>query len=271
MKSEKSLWSSISLLIGAVIIILSLVRGAWQVGLLLIVFTLWGGWVVKFLLMPYINQAKRRKMRKAQRVQRFSEVLLQTEDMHAPTVQKDIATETLMRHVNHRITAYLHAIYPNATWSWEEKSPEQVVMAGGIARIKVYGADDFTHADVMLDKSGNIRCSMVKAVAITELAANNSGADPIPPNKQPIDPQIWFETSGRTVLEEVMADLNSRGHSSLLLKENGDIVIEQGKKDVITEKLSGFPAKVYWPRLLQVLKGEGLVAKTLPKGIQVSW
>lgn len=271
MKTEKALWSSISLLIGAVIIILSLLRGAWQVGFLLAAFALWGGWVVKVLLMPYINQAKRRRIRKAQRERRFSEVLLQTETENTLATQMNTATETMMRHVNHRITAYLHAIYPNATWSWEEKSPEQVVMTGGIARIKVYGADDFTHADVMLDKNGNIRCSMVKAVAIAELAANNSGADPVPPNKQPIDPQIWFETSGRTVLEDVMADLNSRGYSSLLLKENGDIVIEQDKKDVTAEKLSGFPAKVYWPRLIKVLQGEGLGAKTLAKGIQVSW
>ncbi len=271
MKTEKSLWSSISLLIGAIIVILSLFRGAWQVGLLLTVFALWGGWVVKFLLMPYIYQAKRRMIRKAQRQQRFSEALLQTEDVHSPTPQRDLATETMMRHVNHRITAYIHSLYPDATWQWCERNPEKIVMSGGIGRIKVFGADDFTHADVQVDKNGTIRCSMVKAVPISDISAKNSGADPVPPNKQPIDPQIWYETNGRAVLEDVIADLNSRGHSSLLLKENGDIVIEQDKQDVTTEQLSGFPTKVYWPRLLKVLQGEGLAAQTLPKGIQVSW
>ncbi len=271
MKSEKSLWSSISFLIGAVIIILSLVRGPWQVGLLLAVFALWGGWVVKFLLMPYINQDKRRKMRKAQRAQRFSDVLLQTEEVHTPGAPKDIATETLMRHVNHRITAFIHSIYPDATWEWCEKDPASIVLDGTIGRIKVYGADDFTHADVKMEKNGTIRCSMVKAVPISDIAAKSSGADPVPPNKQPVDPQIWYETNGRSVLEDVIADLNSRGHSSLLLKENGEIVIEQDKQDVVTEQLTAFPAKVYWPRLLKVLHGDGLAAETLSKGIQVSW
>ncbi len=268
MKTEKSLWSSISLLIGAVIIILSLVRGAWQVGLLLAVFALWGGWVVKFLLMPYINQAKRRKMRKAQRAQRFSDVLLQTEEVHT---QKDIATETMMRHVNHRITAYIHSIYPDATWEWCDQHPEQIVMGGGLGRLKIYGVEDYTHADIKVDKNGSIRCSMVKAVPITDIPAAENENQPLPPNKQPVDPQIWYETNGRSVLENVIADLNSRGHSSLLLKENGDVVIVQDKKDVITEQLTAFPAKVYWPRLLKVLQGEGLAAETLSKGIQVSW
>ncbi len=268
MKSEKILWSSISLLIGAVIFILSLFRGAWQVGLLLTVFALWGGWVVKFLLMPYINQAKRRKMRRKQREQRFSQVLLQTEDVHP---QKDIATETMMRHVNHRITAYIHSIYPGATWQWCEEHPEQIVIGGGIGRLKVFGVEDFTHADIKVDKNGSIRCSMVKSVPITDISASENETQPVPPNKQPVDPQIWYETNGRSVLEDVIADLNSRGHSSLILKENGEIIIEQDKQDVTAEQLTAFPAKVYWPRLMTVLQRDGLGAETLPKGIQVSW
>ncbi len=255
------------MLIGAVIIILSLFRGVWQVGLLLAVFTLWGGWVVKFLLMPYINQAKRRKMRRKQREQRFNDVLLQTEDVHP---QKDIATETMMRHVNHRITAYIHSIYPGATWEWSEKHPEQIVMGGGIGRLKVFGVEDFTHADIKVEKNGGIRCSMVKAVPITDVPAEDNSQH-VPPNKQPVDPQIWYETSGRSVLEDVIADLNSRGHSSLILKENGEVIIDQDKQEITAEQLAGFPAKVYWPRLMKVLQAEGLAAVTMAKGIQVSW
>lgn len=40
MKSDKALWGSISILVGAVIAILALIRGTWQSWLLIGVFTL---------------------------------------------------------------------------------------------------------------------------------------------------------------------------------------------------------------------------------------
>ena len=52
MKRSSPLWGSVSVLIGVVIAILALVRGAWLVPLLLLVFTAWGLWVVMFQLQP---------------------------------------------------------------------------------------------------------------------------------------------------------------------------------------------------------------------------
>ena len=52
MKSDKALWGSISILVGAVIAILALIRGVWQTWLLIGVFTLWGLWVIAVLLRP---------------------------------------------------------------------------------------------------------------------------------------------------------------------------------------------------------------------------
>ena len=60
MKSDKSLWGSISILIGVVIGILALAKGSLQVWLLLGVFTLWGLWIVAFLLMPAAKSASSR-------------------------------------------------------------------------------------------------------------------------------------------------------------------------------------------------------------------
>ena len=45
MKRSSPLWGSVSVLIGVVIAILALVRGAWLVPLLLLTFTAWGLWV----------------------------------------------------------------------------------------------------------------------------------------------------------------------------------------------------------------------------------
>ena len=63
MKNEKVLMGSISILIGVVIAILALIRGSWQTGLLFTVFSLWGIWIILVLLVPYMNQAKRRRER----------------------------------------------------------------------------------------------------------------------------------------------------------------------------------------------------------------
>lgn len=92
-----------------------------------------------------------------------------------------------------------------------------------------------------------------------------------PPNRQPVDPRIWYETQGRSVLEALISDLNSRGHSKLTLRENGDICIEQGEDAVSQEHLNNFPQKVYWPRLAEVLESNGLAAEVTAQGIQVSW
>ena len=54
MKNDKALWGSISILVGAVIAILALVRGSLQTWLLLGVFSIWGLWIVAILLLPYI-------------------------------------------------------------------------------------------------------------------------------------------------------------------------------------------------------------------------
>ena len=69
MKNEKALVGSISILIGVVIAILALIRGPWQTGLLITVFSLWGIWVILVLLVPYMNQAKRRRERQLRKLQ----------------------------------------------------------------------------------------------------------------------------------------------------------------------------------------------------------
>jgi len=269
MKSDKSLWGSISILIGVVIGILALVKGSLQVWLLLGVFTLWGLWIVAFLLMPYMQQAKRRKVRKQQEQQRQSEGIAPA--FRIPEVNGEPTELLLLRHVNHRISAYLQAVYPKMTWEWCEKNPEKLIQHGGMGRIRIYGVEDFDHADISVDQKANISCNMVKIVPLSKAGQPGIVEENLPPNQQPVDPQVWYEIQGRKVLETLMADLNSRGHSSLTLSEDGDVCVEQGEEATVQEHLSGFPAKVYWPRLVQVFERNGLAAEITAKGVQVSW
>lgn len=269
MKSEKSLWTSVSILVGTVIAILGLVRGAWQTWLLLGVFAVWGAWVITCLLMPYINRAKRARRRKVEFDHRIRDAYGPIETGGRVSVSAH-AEMVMIRHVNLRITAYIRSIYPNATWEWCEKAPVSLVLNGGVGRVKVHGVEDFTHADVKIDQNGNLRCSMVKVVPISDIEGEDPDKNPAP-NKQPVDPQIWYETTGRAVLENVIADLNSRGHNQLTLQENGDITIELDQEDVSMEKVTGFPEKVYWPRLVKVFQGEGLAAQVQGNSILVTW
>lgn len=170
MKSDKALWGSISILVGAVIAILALIRGAWQSWLLIGVFTLWGLWVVAVLLRPYMQQAKRRRMREQLTKKHLSEGIA------SPVLPAMGAAETellLLRHVNHRISAYLRAVYPDVRWEWCEKSPEKLVLAGGTGRIRLYGIPDFDHADVCVDQNAGITCNMLKIVPFQKPEAAN--------------------------------------------------------------------------------------------------
>lgn len=137
MKSDKSLWGSISIVIGVVIGILALAKGSLQVWLLLGVFTLWGLWIVAFLLMPYMQQAKRRKVRKQQEQQRQSEGIAPAFDI--PEANGEPTELLLLRHVNHWISAYLQAVYPKVTWEWCEKHPEKLIQHGPYPNLRCGG------------------------------------------------------------------------------------------------------------------------------------
>ena len=249
----KALMGSISILIGAVIVILALVRGPWQTGLLLAVFALWGNWIVLLLLIPYMNQAKRRRERQLRKLQINSlqkEMERQEQKLQKPTTELE-AKQLLLRHVNHRISAYLHVLYPKATWEWCEKAPAELAIAGGVGRIRLYGVPEYDHGDVHID-------------------THEAGGEELE-NREPVDPQVWFELQGRKVMEETIADLASKGHNRLMIRENGDITVRQDDKENVVANLPGFPEKVYWERLVQVLEGNGLSAQTEVNGILISW
>lgn len=266
MKSYKSLGSGTSLLIGCVVLICALIRGPLQVPLLIGAFTLWGLWILVYFLIPFMRQATRRNKRR----QQFKKLQVQSVVSHNHVNPNEPVEQLLLYHVNHRISAYLQSVYPDIKWEWTEKNPGQLIIEGGVGRIRVYNIADFDHADVTVNTDGNISCNMVKIVPLSNM--NETGtAENLPPNQQPVDPQVWYEVQGRETLEALIADLNSRGHSHLLFHENGDISIEQGADDVAQEHLSNFPAKVYWPRLVQVFERNGLAAEITAKGIQITW
>lgn len=255
MKQKLSLGGSISLLTGGVIAVLALVRGKWMVPLLLTVFALWGLWIILGLLLPSwrSNQMYRRK---EQRARKDRDALANTSFSNADMSQ------ALLCHVNYRISDHLKASYPNVRWEWTMPQPSRFVAEGGTGRIRLYGVPDFEYADVRLGRNGELTCSLVKIVPVDGQ-----------PAAQASDPQVWYELQGRKVLERLIADLLSRGHSSLTLKEDGRICIKpmDGGEDVAQEKFTSFPEKANWPDLAKVLEKEGLAAVMQDDGIAVAW
>ena len=262
-KTSTLLWGSISILIGAVIAVLALVRGKWQLPLLISCFALWGLWLIFALLLPAWRsiQSLRRREKRAER---------ERQAMADANLPDDALAQKLLRHVNFRISSHLKSAYPNARWEWAIEMPALFAVQGGTARIRVYGVPDYDFADVTLNKMEDLSCSLVKVVPLHGQEQPN---DTPAPNQQPVDPQVWYELQGRTVLENLVADLNSRGHSKLYLKEDGSICIkpEGGDEELIQDAFNSFPEKVYWPRLKDVLEQAGLAATVQDTCIQVAW
>lgn len=261
-RTYSRLWESISILIGCVIAILALVRGKWQLPLLLICFGLWNLWVAFVLLFPAWRSIRELR-RREKRAQREHDALADTNFTDAAMLQK------LMHHINFRISSYLRSAYPAARWEWCSDIPTIFAVQGGTARIRVYGIPDYDYADVTLDQKDAISCALVKVTPLYE----GDQEQPAPPNEQPVDPRVWYELQGQQILEELVADLNSRGYSKLYLKEDGTISIkpEGSQEELVQASFDSFPEKVYWPRLKDVLEQAGLAATVEDTCIQVAW
>lgn len=259
MKKANPLWDSVGILTGAVILMIALTQGILRTVLLSVAAAAWMVWLAMLFIVRYQKQSRWRKKH--------------TETGSEENAEENTTEQLLLNHVNYRISARLCAAYPEATWQWCMKNPVRFVCKGGTGRIRVFGIDEYEYADIRIDRRGNLSCSLIKSVRLDKEGTGNAGDDQqkTPPNKQPVDPRIWYETQGRAVLERLVADLNSRGHSSLTLLENGDISIQEDKKDVTVEHFSVFPEKVYWPGLIRVLQGDGLAADATTQGIQITW
>lgn len=271
MRQEKALQRGLCIFIGLVIAILSLTRGKWQLGLLITAFAFWILHVAVVLLVPYVRRARRIRQHQKMRKTLQKNNIPQPVSFEIPQLKEPSTEQLLLMHVNHRISTCLRSTFGSITWEWCTEKPVNLITQGGTGRIKVFGIDDYDHADVKLTKNADISFDMIRLTPLAKISDENSSADNIPPNKQPVDPQIWYEVQGRSVLESVVADLNSRGHNQLILHENGDISILQDEENVVERHLGNFPNITYWPRLIQVLERDGLAAIVTDRKIVVSW
>ena len=81
-----------------------------------------------------------------------------------------------------------------------------MIRSNGTGRIRLYNVEAFDHADITFGKDATIRCDLLKIVPLSKAGTEQEDQADIPPNKQPIDPRIWYENNGRTVMETLIAD-----------------------------------------------------------------
>ncbi len=274
MKRKDLFSAGISFLVVTILAVTAFIRGPKQIWFYAAAFILWGLYMITALLLSRKERIKARfqryRLRKQQAKENKRAANYKTKVSRAPEADEVSVGTVLLRHVNHRISAYLKSAYPEVTWEWVSDHPEQLVAKGGTGRIQLYGIPDFNYADVVFDQLARIDCDMMRIVPLAEL--DKTAGTPIKVRTdQPMDPEIWYNIQGKNVLESCIAELHSRGYASLTLKENGEIHIRQADEDIVHDKFRNFPAKNYWQGLVKVLEHENLAASVTDDGIKVSW
>lgn len=269
MKHKKSLWTTVAVLIVVFLVIMAFTRGSLQFWLYVTAFTAWGIWASVKHLIPFLKECHYR--RKLQREQRRMEA-----EQRNPTANTGSPLcDVLMRHVNYRITGFLQSVYPGATWNWCEKYPETIVANGGKGRIQVFGIDEYNYGEVTLDCNANMTCSLLKIVSLnSDEEKHDTNAEksiPLVSPQNTVDPQVWFEEQGKDVLSKLINDLSGYGYHRLIIRENGDVTIMQGDKQITKRYFQNVPEKMYWNRLVNVFERAGVAGEVKDDGIVVTW
>lgn len=275
MNQKNPLWSSVSILVVAVLIVTAFVRGDWAVPLLIVPFVVWGLWAFWTQLFPglrrrcelYLQKRQAQAIEEARKAEGLRNAK-KAEQALAAVPESEMA-KALLRHINHRISTQLKGMYPDARWNWVTPNPTLLALQGGIGRIRVYGVPDYNYADVELDPCGKLGCSLVKALTPQGAEAPS----PEPPNRQAMDPQEWYERDGKKVLKAMVADLDSRGHNRLAIKEDGKVFVQpvDGGEETEEGTLLHFPPRDCWPKLVTVLEQAGFAAAAREDYVAVVW
>jgi hypothetical protein len=261
MKNKKPFGKSLTFLIVGILVVLAFIKGDKQIWFLGGVFAIWGIWMLRFVLFSIFTRIKERSKNKK---------IKSKSKRNNSTNESDPADVTLLRHVNCRISEYLKSIYPDVTWEWCSEEPDELATEGGTGRIRLYGITDFNYADVTVDEYANMDFNLINIVPFANL--NKNGGEPKPTqNNQPANPETWYNIQGKKILEACIADLNSRGYSNLIIKENGDICIKQDDKEVVKDNFKNLPGKNAWQGLVKIIENNGLGAAITGNTIKVSW
>jgi hypothetical protein len=190
------------------------------------------------------------------------------------TAQADSSDDKLLLgHLSCRITDKLRAVFPDATWYWQEKSPE-LIARGGTGRIRIEGAEEYTHADVTVDSFFRLSFAMMKIVSLQDAADETVTPEAVvAETPEPVQANVadWYEWIGKEVLQEVITELNSRGYSRVFIKETGEVYVVEDGDEAVKATLKEMPGKSKWMELVDVLAAGELRGEIDNDRLAVAW
>jgi hypothetical protein len=269
-KTRSLLGKEASALLLAVIVTLAAFRGGMRQWLLAGEFAAYGLW----LFLPWIGNCVYRfrlyvKKHWIARQTRAAAVVVETYESEVIVPQKTRTIgELLLLHVNFRITGYLQSAFPGVTWEWLIEEPEMLAIEGGTGRVKLFGIDEYTHAEITLDKAAKLTCDMLKIMSLSDAPDTETQK----PAAEPMNVEAWFSICGKNLITACIAKLDSLGHKKLSIKESGDIfIIQDGREAVGSNRLQQFPAKAHWENLVTALANAGITAAVAGEVIDIMW
>ena len=183
--------------------------------------------------------------------------------------------ETMLHHISLRISDKIKSAYPQAVWRFTDPPSLRGLLAGKTVRIEVEDMEQYTHADISFDRIGRIHVEPMVIGVFGEATESPAGPDEpegkTPPGPSVVDVQVWYDLIGQKALESLITELHANGYSKLIIKANGDVVINRQKKEVLQATLEAFPAKNYWEELISILEENELNGKIAGDSLQISW
>lgn len=180
----------------------------------------------------------------------------------------------LIRQVNYRITEQLKASYPMVSWLWLKRPEAAELCQGGRFRIRTTNTDPFNFGEVVLSSEGRLTITMLQAIPLKDAAEMElASKDDLAQEDllERMDVKAWYQTQGESILCQMIDDLNTQGHKRLLVKDNGEVVIEIAGQEESVELLKDFPPRMVWDDFCHLLNEDEITASIQTDGLLLTW
>ena len=241
----------------------------------LLAVLLWIGLIVFEGVFRINQQRKHKSMSRRKPVPPQAPV---SDGQSTPRVDQDIQTAHnelfLIRQVNYRITEQLKTSYPLVSWLWLVRPDASQLCQGGRFRIRTYNTDPFNYGEVELSDQGRLTITMLQAVPMKDAVAMELAAkDDLTQEDllERVDVRTWYRDQGEQVICQMIDDLNTQGHKKLLIKEDGNVVIDVAGKEQSVDLLKNFPPRIVWEDFCQILREDEITASIQNEGLALSW
>lgn len=290
--------NSVKMLLVAVIATTALVRGAWGPWLVVAEVAAWGVYtmVIYFKSHPVamVRFTKPKRIQAAPEPEAVSEQAepepkivptpvppaapqMATAELLVQAGADELPIQAALRQMNCRVRDKLQSVYPDATWAWVTDAPEQLALQGGCGRIRLSDAGEYNYADVNFDTLGNIGFKLMKIVDLAQAASaeedsipKKKGGGPAP--KGECDVSAWYGLIGQSKIEQVVTDVNSRGHRCIFIQEGGDVFVTENGAPMKQATLEQMPAPKFWNQLIDVMGDEDGLTVSVENGqLRLSW